>query len=422
MHSIAPGAMARSLPSAAMPAVARYLEAYQASSCSKPGEEATVMTVTCRERVLTALAHRGPDRVPCDLLATPEVWDRLQQALGADSREAVLRKLQVDCRRVSYDSYCAPPERIAGDGDVEWWDNLARSTTERVWRLRTKDGLWADIWGARRREVAHAHGRYEDLVEYPLATASSLTDLQVYDWPTPDWFDFSGLTYELDALDAGGECHIRYRIGSLFETAWSLRGFEQMLMDLALEPHMPKYMLDRILDVHIANLEAVLALAGERIDMVYYYDDLATMDSLLMSPDMWRRTIKPRQERLMQAALDGGKPIMYHCDGAISPLLPELLDMGVSLLNPIQTDAADMDPQALKDRFGKRLAFHGGVNITQLLPKGTPEEVRAEVRRLVEILGKDGGYILAPSHHLQADTPVENALAMYEVELRRRRP
>jgi uroporphyrinogen decarboxylase len=111
---------------------------------------------------------------------------------------------------------------------------------------------------------------------------------------------------------------------------------------------------------------------------------------------------------------------MYHCDGSIYRLIPELLDMGVTLLNPIQTNARDMEPLALKQSFGQRLSFHGGVDITRLLTKGTAEEVRAEIRRLVGVLGAGGGYILAPSHHIQADTPVENVLALYEPSLRYR--
>jgi len=378
------------------------------------------MSVTCRERVLTALEHREPDRVPCDLLAVPEVWHGLQQALGVESREAVLRKLEVDCRRISYDSYCAPPERIIGDGKVEWWGNPARTTTERTWRLRSKDGLWIDIWGARRREVEHAYGRYEAIVEYPLANATSINDLRAYDWPTPDWFDFTGLKDELADLDRDGECHIRYRIGSLFETAWSLRGFEQTLMDLALDPKIPAYIMDRLLEVHVANLETVLRLAGERIDMVYYYDDLATMDGLLISKDMWHQIIKPRQERLLQTAHNYDKPVMYHCDGSIFSLIPELIDMGISLLNPIQTNAKDMGPKVLKRFFGAKLSFHGGVDIVNLLPRGSPDEIEAEICRLVHTLGEEGGYILAPTHHVQADTPVENILAMYRINLRYR--
>ncbi len=379
------------------------------------------MIENCRRRVLTALAHNEPDRVPCDLLAVPEVWRKLQDKLGVDSREAVLRRLEVDCRRVSYDSYCSPPPRVAGKGEVVWSDHSARSTTERVWRLRTTDGLWIDIWGACRREVQHAYGRYEDLAYYPLGKAGSLADLRAHDWPTPEWFDFTALPDELVSLDADGACHVRFRIGSVFETAWSLRGFEQTLMDLALAPSIPGYIMDRILEVHIANLRAVLDLAGDRIDMVYYYDDVATMDSLLMSEAMWRQHIKPRQQRLLQVAHEYGKPVMYHCDGSIFRLIPELLDMGVTLLNPIQTDARDMDPIVLKESFGQRLSFHGGVNITHLLPTGTTGEVQAEVSRLVSVMGAGGGYILAPSHHIQADTPVENVLAMYEPGLRYRR-
>jgi uroporphyrinogen decarboxylase len=254
------------------------------------------MISTSRERVLTALAHREPDRVPCDLLAVPEVWTRLQKVLGVDSREAVLRGLEVDCRRVSYDSYCFPPQRVVAQGEVVWLDHPARTTTERTWRLHTSDDLWVDIWGARRRKVQHPYGRYEDLTEYRLGKAASLADLRAYDWPTPEWFDFSGLRDELTSLHADGACHVRYRVGSVFETAWSLRGFEQMLMDLALDPGIPGYIMDRILELHIANLRAVLDLAGDRIDMVYYYDDVPTMDSLLMSKAMWRRHIKPRQQ------------------------------------------------------------------------------------------------------------------------------
>lgn len=378
------------------------------------------MPVTCRERVLTSLAHREPDRVPCDLLAVPEVWRRLENALDAQSREAVLRKLEVDCRRVSYDSYCAPPERIIGDGTVEREDNLARSTTELTWRLHTPDGLWTDIWGAHRREVQHAFGSYEELAECPLAGATSVSDLREYDWPTPDWFDFSGLPGELARLDRDGECHIRYRIGNLFGTTWALRGFEQTLMDLVLAPEIPCYMMDRILEVHLANLKTVLDLAGERIDMVYFFDDLATTNGLLISPATWRNTIKPRQEQLLEMARAHGKPAMYHCDGSIFPLIPELIEMGVSLLNPIQPDARDMEPARLKSLFGDGLSFHGGVDIVRLLPRAHPEKVREEVGSLIRTLGDGGGYILAASQHIQADTPAENILAMYAVDLRYR--
>ncbi len=376
------------------------------------------MEVTSRQRVRTALAHQQPDRAPCDLLAVPEIWHKLQDALGVGDREGVMRELQVDCRRISYDSYAAPPERFIGHGRVDWYDSPARSSAERVWRLHTSDGLMIDVWGARRRETVNSFGRYEDLTDPPLADADTLGALQLHDWFSPDWFDFATLPDDLAHLDAHGEYHLRYRIGSIFETAWSLRGFEQTLTDLALSPQVPGYIMDRIVEVLIETLRTVMRLAGERIDMLYYYDDLASMDSLLMSRAMWKRTVQPRQEKLLEVARSYGKPIMYHCDGALFPLLPELLDMGITVLNPIQTDAREMEPERLKGTFGDRLSFHGGVNITRLLPSGSPNEVREAVGKLVEVLGKDGGYILAPSHHIQGDTPIENVLAMYETELR----
>ena len=239
---------------------------------------------------------------------------------------------------------------------MDWTDHPARTTTERVYRLRKDDRL-LDIWGASRRLAVHPFGTYEELSEFPLAKAETLADLAAYDWPTPDWFDFRGLPAELNNLDAGGEVHIRYRIGSLFETAWSLRGFEQTLMDLVEAPEIPGYIMDRILEVHLANLEAAVKAANGRLDMVYYYDDLASMENLLMSPAAYRRVIKPRQEKLLSAAKAHGLPVMYHCDGSIFKLIPDLMEMGVTLLNPIQVNAKDMSAANLKQAFGGPAQF-----------------------------------------------------------------
>jgi uroporphyrinogen decarboxylase len=373
--------------------------------------------INSRQRVLTALSHQQPDRTPVDLLAVPEIWSQLLSHFKTENREEVLRALHVDCRRVSYDSYAVPPEHITAGGTVDWTDHPARTTTERVYRLR-KDERLMDIWGARRRLAAHPFGTYEELAEFPLAKAETMGDLAAYQWPTPDWFNFTQLPAELQYLDSAGEVHIRYRIGSMFETAWSLRGFEQTLIDLAESPDMPGYVMDRILEVHLANLDAVVKATNGRLDMVYYYDDLASMENLLMSPASYRRIIKPRQEKLFAAAKAHGLPVMYHCDGSIFKLIPDLLEMGLSLLNPIQVNAKDMSAANVKQAFGDRLSFHGGVDIVDLLPRGTVDEVRTGIHSLVQTLGRGGGYILAPSHHLQADTPLENVLAMYELDLR----
>lgn len=388
-------------------------------------------TISPRERVATALAHREPDRVPVDFAATPEVWDKLIAHLQADvaetgpseymdpSREAVLRALNIDCRVISYDMFCsAPPEILPTGAAVDWWSTLNRSTPARMWRLRHADGTLSDIWGTRSRVVENPFGSYEEFAAWPLAGASSIADLKQHPWPQPDWWDFSDLTAILDELDAHQEYHVRFRVGSIFEIAWQLRGMERFLMDLALDPSIPLYIMDRLTEVYVEILHRALDLAGGRIDMTYFYDDVSTQDALMMSKRMWRQFIQPRHQQLVELSHQYGKPTMYHCDGAIRGLIPELIDMGIDVLNPIQPDAEGMELGPLKAEFGDRLAFHGGIDIRDVLPHGTTTEVEAAVRQTVSVLGEGGGYILCSAHHIQPDTPVENVLAMHQLALR----
>jgi uroporphyrinogen decarboxylase len=161
-----------------------------------------------------------------------------------------------------------------------------------------------------------------------------------------------------------------------------------------------------------------LQSAGDRIDMVYFYDDVATQESLLISQDMWQDQIQPHHQKLIDLCQKHDVKVMYHCDGAIYPLIPRLIEMGIDVLNPIQADAKDMDPQKIKNEFGDKLAFHGGIDIIDTLPNGTPSQVQEEVKSRISTLGNGGGYILASSHHIQGDTPLENILAMYDISIR----
>jgi uroporphyrinogen decarboxylase len=354
-----------------------------------------------------ALSHNTPDRVPVDFAAEPEVWQRLMQHLRLDTREDIMRYLDVDCRVVSYDYnvFCRPPDTSV-DSDKLLYNK---------WHREMPDGTIADIWGARRKTVHNEFGAYRELCNYPLADARSIADLKVYNWPKPDWWDFSQLYRAIRDINQNCEYHLRYRIGSIFETSWSLRGLNQFLMDMALQPEIPCYIMDRLLEVHLENLKRVMDIAGDNIDMIYTYDDIAHQSSLLLSRDMWRNTLKKRQELLFNMAKSYGKPLMYHSCGAIHPLIDELIDMGVDLLSPVQTKASGMGFENLKRGFGDRISFHGGIDIQELLPKRSPKEIKQEAARVVDILGKGGGYILAPAHHIQADTPLENILALYSV-------
>jgi uroporphyrinogen decarboxylase len=390
-------------------------------------------TPSPRERLKTALRHEEPDRVPVDFLATPEIWERLVEHLQLDTTpldefdffdpawEAVLQHLKVDCRLVSYDQFCQPPESVLQKGaTVDWWTALSRSTPNRMWRQRNPDGDLYDIWGHHLRVAKNPAGAYEEFATWPLSSVTSVQDLRSYRWPEPDWWDFSPLPDIIKQWDDHEEYHVRFRIGSVFEIAWQLRGMETFLADMAREPAIPLYIMDRLTEVYVENTKRVLELAGDRLDMVYFYDDVATQNSLMMSKRMWSSQIRPRHEKLIEVAESYDNPVMYHCDGAIYPLIPELIAMRICVLDPIQADAEGMDPQRLKDEFGDRLSFHGGINIRETLPHGAPEDVAAEVRQRVRVLGKGGGYVLASSHHIQADTPLENVLAMYDLRLRYR--
>lgn len=389
--------------------------------------------MTPHERVKTALRHEEPDRVPADFVATPEVWQKLIAQLEPDTtgiapaeyiepaREALLRRLEIDTRVLSYDMFCEPPESVLRENAVvDWWGSLDRSTPNRMWRQRLPDGTTNDIWGTHRRTVGHAVGAYDEFASWPLQRAESPSDLRSHPWPEPDWWNFDALPGIVRQLDAHQQYHLRFRIGSIFEIAWQLRGMNELLIDLVSNPELPRYIMSRLTELHVENTRRVLDLIGDRLDMVYFYDDVATQTSLMISPQTWRDEVRPHQARLVDLAHGRGIPVMYHCDGAIYQLIPELIELGVDVLNPIQPDARNMDARRLKDEFGDRLAFHGGIDIADTLPRGTPEEVADEVRRCVDVLGRDGGYILCSSHHIQPDTPVENILAMYDVGLRYR--
>jgi uroporphyrinogen decarboxylase len=372
----------------------------------------TPPAITPRDRVHEALAFRRPDRTPRDFAAVPEIWVKLGTHFGAQDRNEILRCLGVDCRIVSYDSFCRPPE--VGAEQVDMNASLERSSVGGMWRRVELDGSNRDIWGAHRAPVTNAYGTLDQFVSFPLQAAQSVDDLKRYRWPAPDWWDFRGIRAAIEELNGATRYHIRYRLGSVFETAWSLYGFEKLLLDLAADPAMPLYVMERITEVHLENLRVVLETAGDLIDVVYFYDDLASQESLLISPRLYERHIQPLHQRIIGLARRHGKPVMMHSCGSIYRLVPRLIEMGLTILNPVQPSARFMEPERLAAEFGGRLAFHGGIDVQQFLPRAKPAEVQEKVAWTCEVLGRNGGYILAGSHHIQADTPIENVLAVYQ--------
>jgi len=341
-----------------------------------------------RERVQMALAHREPDRVPADLWAVPEVWQRLQDYLGGATRAEVLRRLRIDVRWVA-PRYVGPQRELPG-------------------------GITVEPYGTWRRRMGHGYGGYEEYAGYPLAEARSAADVLAWDGPRPEYWDVSDLARELAELDAEDSYWVCYDVGGIYERSWGLVGMERFLTDLVTDPEVPCAIMDRITDLYIANVTRVLQAARGRIDMVYTWDDIAHQQGPFMSPAVWRRYILPRHQRLNAAIRAFGVRIMYHSCGAVYPFIPALIhDMGIDVLNPLQPRAAGMDLARIKAEFGDRVSFHGGVDIQETLPHGTPEEVRAQVRERCQVLGRGGGYILAAAHYIQNDTPLENILTLF---------
>ena len=286
-----------------------------------------------------------------------------------------------------------------------------------MWRWVTNDGVAAEVFGRRTRVQVNELGSYEENVP-ALASAESLSDISAHRWPDPDWWDLKPIRSVIREMNRDQRRHVRFRMGSVFEVAWQLRGMETFLPEMAADPAIPTYMMDRITDILAEVTRRVLDEAGDDIDMVYFYDDVGSNQSLLISKKMWRTFIRPCHEKLIEVARKRGKQVMYHTDGAVRPLIPDLIEMGVDVLNPIQPGTAGMEPAALKRDFGAQISFHGGVDIIGLLPKGSPEDVRKAARQLRTDLGQGGGYIMAGSHHIQFDTPLDNVLALYDLSNR----
>ncbi len=350
-------------------------------------------SITPRQRVEMALHHEEPDRTPFDFWAVPEVWAALRRYLDTDDDADVLRLLGVDCRWVRTD-YVGPAP------------------------IAQEDGSYYDAFGAHRRSVSNEFCTYEEYAGHPLADVQTVAEVESWPgWPPTEHWDVSTLKDKIQALNRGTEYWLCYEVGGIFEWSWGLRGFEQFLMDLVVKPEIACAIMDCYTGLYIANVTRVLeaaAVCRRGIDMVYTYDDMGTQQGLLISEAMWRELVLPRHLRLNAAIRRFPVKIMYHSCGAIYPLIGALADeLGIDVLNPLQPRAAGMDAARIKREFGGRLSFYGAVDIQRTLPRGAPQEVQAEVQERCRVLGRGGGYICASAHYIQADTPLENIVAMY---------
>jgi uroporphyrinogen decarboxylase len=340
--------------------------------------------ITPRERVLRILAREPVDRPAVDLWLTPEAAEDLRRHTGSATDLEMYRALGLD-KLV----WVFPRLRDAPPG---------RTT-----------------WGAPVRSVQAGAAHYEEFGEAPMRDVASPEDLDGYPWwPDPDGYDYEEALARARA--AAEDFAVLGPWVSLFEVYCQLRGLEQGLMDLILSPDLVDAVLDRVEAIQTGLMERWFeAGARECVDLAFLSDDMGTQAGLLISPEMWRRHLEPRMRRWCDLVHSYGLRVLYHSDGAVGELIGPLADCGIDVLNPIQHACPGMDPATLKAEHGHRLIFHGGVDNQRVLPFGSPDDVRAEVRMLRETLGAGGeGFIGCSCHNVQAGTPVENVLAMVD--------
>jgi uroporphyrinogen decarboxylase len=342
-----------------------------------------------RERVMLALNHRTTDRIPIAMVCSGI------NAPASKTLEDYLRRH----RGIGVEEYLRPLIDIQDVGPAYVGPKRAEGT---------------DIWGVHRSPVSYGEDCYTEIDYYPLAQAQTVDDILAHPWPDPACFDASVMPQRIAAANREGEYCLMIHNGNIFETAWAMRGFERMFVDLIDQPELARAIFEKVTCFFIDHFRAVLAASQGKVDLVFTADDIAGQNGLLMSLSMWQEHIKPYHVRMNKAIHECGARIIYHSDGAVMEAVPGLIDMGIDVLQALQFDAQGMDANVLKDRYGQSLCFEGGVSVQKTLPFAAPEDVRKEVIERIEVLGRGGGYILGPSHAIQAGTPPENIVAMFD--------
>jgi uroporphyrinogen decarboxylase len=366
-------------------------------------------TMTPKERWLAVLNRQKPDRVPMDYWATPEATAKLIKHLGLSrkSEQALIAELCLN----TVSRYLADDE--ANSLRCEMLKKLHVDFVVGVGPRYVGPSLPddTDIFGCRYQYISYETGMYSECIYSALAQFNSVAEIKRrYSWPSPDWWDYRDIPaqikgWEMYPIKGGGsEPFLIYK---------KLRGQEQAFMDLVLHPEIVHYCLDKLFDLAYTDTVRIYEQIPGQVMLTYVNEDLGGQDNLLFSPAHIHEFLLPRMKRIIDLAHQGGAYVFHHDDGSCRRILPDLIAAGIDLLNPIQWRCKEMEREGLKADFGDQIIFHGAMDNQYTLPFGTVAEVQQEVLDNLRILGKDGGYILAPCHNIQAVSPPENIVAMY---------
>ena len=373
-----------------------------------------MVAMTHRQRLRTALNHQEPDLVPLDLgtggntSPAPEVYEKLIQSFGLQAKTEFVPHMM---RLAKVDEY------ILEQLDIDTRPVYTNPVTKAL-RPSTEQDHFYDEWGVKWKEVDAGGVIYREVAEYPLEHAS-IDDLEQYSWwPDPDDHTrYSGINEHAEQLYTQSDFALVGcpAFNSVWERAYILCGYQRMLEGLLLEPDFVHAVFRKLTDIITKQLVHYLKLVGPFIEVIKMADDLGGQDNALMSPATYQSTLKPYHTEIYSLIKRfTAAKIFHHSCGAIFKLIPDLIDAGVEILNPVQVSAKGMDTQLLKSEFGEHLTFWGAIDTHHVLPHGTIDEVKKEVAQRIQDLGRGGGYVVAPVHNIQADVPVDNILAMYK--------
>lgn len=371
-------------------------------------------TMTPKERWLAVLSRQTPDRVPMDYWTTPEFSAKLVMQMGTS--RASYAELVRGFNGPAHDNTLKPSAAYAA--------LLEALKMLKVDFLISVGGKYCgpklpedtDVFGIQYRSIDYGTGEYSEAATHPLAQFNSVEEIEAhYTWPNPDWWDYTHIPEQLKGWE---DYAVRGGGSEPFLTYKSLRGDEQAMMDLVDNPEMVDYILGKLFDLaYTASLRIFETVPG-RVNICYVAEDMGGQDNLMISKKHIRRFLLPGMKRMIDLAHQAGAYVFHHNDGNCRAILPDMIELGIDVLNPIQWRSRGMEREGLKADFGKKLIFHGAMDNQYTLPFGSVAEVEQEVADNLRILGAGGGLILAPCHNIQPVTPVENVIAMYQTGYR----
>jgi uroporphyrinogen decarboxylase len=338
--------------------------------------------------VLNAVNHQTVDRTPCDFWAEEPTWRRLLDHLGHNDRARALDDLGIDIRHLTVG---APPERLL------------------------EANVYQNFWGERYLYQETPWGKMREDVKGALSEASTFSDVESFEWPSPDEFDYSSLTNQCQRNE---QYALLYGFADVWQRPALVRGWEGMFLDMVERPDWVHFLARKFTDFYKEDYTRAAETTGGRIDLYLLISDLGSQTGPLISLDMFQQFVAPYLREMIECIHGLGGKVLYHSCGRIRSFIPDLIALGIDVLDPIQPAGSEMEPEQLQAQFDGQICFHGGIDMQKLLPHGTADEVKSQARRYCSTFGSHGGYILAPAHLFQPDVPPENILAMYDPDCR----